>query len=108
MEHEKRIEKYQFSLKQLLGQGSYASVYRGKVIATGESVAVKVIDKRIFTSSFNLKNLHSEIEIMKKVSHRNIVKLHDVFQTANNMYIVTEICDYDLYGYLKSKRKMPE
>lgn len=108
MEHEKRIEKYQFSLKQLLGQGSYASVYRGKVIATGEPVAVKVIDKRIFTSSFNLKNLHSEIEIMKKVSHRNIVKLHDVFQTANNMYIVTEICDYDLYGYLKSKRKMPE
>lgn len=45
---------------------------------------------------------------MKKVSHKNIVKLHDVFQTANNMYIVTELCDYDLYGYLKSKRKMSE
>jgi len=59
------------------------------VIATGEPVAVKVIDKRLFTSAFNIKNLHSEIEIMKKVSHKNIVKLHDVFQTANNMYIVT-------------------
>lgn len=45
---------------------------------------------------------------MKKVSHRNIVKLHDVFQTANNMYIVTEICDYDLYGYLKNRRKITE
>ena len=61
MDSEKRIEKYQFSLKQLLGQGSYASVYRGRIINSQEAVAVKVIDKRIFTSSFNLKNLHSEI-----------------------------------------------
>lgn len=88
-------------MKRLLGQGSYASVYKGKVIETGEPVAVKVIDKRIFTSNFNLKNLHSEIEIMKKVSHQNIVQLYDVFQTNNNMYIITELCDYDLYHYLK-------
>jgi hypothetical protein len=32
MEGEKRIEKYQFGLKNLLGQGSYANVYKGKVI----------------------------------------------------------------------------
>jgi len=64
-------------------------------------VAVKVIDKRIFTNNFNTKNIQSEIEIMKKVNHKNIVKLYDVFQTSNNMYIVTELCDSDLYGYLK-------
>ena len=45
---------------------------------------------------------------MKKVNHQNIVKLYDVFQTNNNMYIITEICDYDLYHYLKEKRKLPE
>lgn len=78
------------------------------MIETGEPVAVKVIDKRIFTSSFNLKNLHCEIDIMKRVSHSNIVQLHDVFQTNNNMYIVTEMCDFDLYHYLKEKRKLPE
>jgi len=72
-----------------LGQGSYASVYRGRVIESGEPVAVKVIDKRIFTSSFNLKNLHCEIDIMKKVSHSSIVQLYDVYQTTNNMYIIT-------------------
>ena len=94
-------------MKKLLGQGSYASVYQGKVIETGYPVAVKVIDKRIFTISFNLKNLQSEIDIMKKVSHKNIVNLFDVFQTNNNMYIITEICDYDLYNYLKERRKLP-
>lgn len=45
---------------------------------------------------------------MKKVSHKNIVQLHDVFQTSNNMYIITELCDYDLYHYLKEKRKLGE
>lgn len=45
---------------------------------------------------------------MKRVSHSNIVQLHDVFQTNNNMYIVTEMCDFDLYHYLKEKRKLPE
>jgi serine/threonine protein kinase len=45
---------------------------------------------------------------MKKVSHQNIVHLYDVFQTNNNMYIITEICDYDLYHYLKEKRRLNE
>ena len=71
-------------------------------------MAVKVIDKRLFTSSFNLKNLHSEIEIMKKVKHRNIVQLHDVYQTTNNMYIITELCDYDMLHFLQQRRKLPE
>ena len=45
---------------------------------------------------------------MKKVNHPNIVTLHDVFQTSNNMYIVTELCDYDLFNLLKEKRKLTE
>lgn len=45
---------------------------------------------------------------MKKVSHRNIVQLHDVYQTTNNMYIITELCDWDLSHLLKERRKLPE
>lgn len=59
MEGDKRIDKYQFSLKKLLGQGSYATVYLGKEIETGESVAVKVIDKKIFSNAYNIKNIQS-------------------------------------------------
>lgn len=94
-------------MKNLLGQGSYANVYKGKIIETGEKVAVKVIDKRLFANSYNVKNIQSEIEIMKKVDHINIVKLYDVYQTTNNMYIITELCeDGDFYGLLQKKRKI--
>jgi len=46
---------------------------------------------------------------MKKVDHPNIVKLYDVYQTTNNMYIITELCeDGDFYGLLQKKRKVDE
>ena len=46
---------------------------------------------------------------MKKVSHPNIVQLHDIYQTTNNMYIVTELCqDGDLYKLLQKRKKIPE
>ena len=92
----------------MIGEGSYASVYLGKSIETGENVAVKVIDKKIFLNAYNLKNIQSEIDIMKMVDHENIVRLYDIYQTANNMYIITELCqDGDLYHYLEKKHKLP-
>lgn len=46
---------------------------------------------------------------MKKVSHQNIVKLYDIYQTANNMYIVTQFCqDGDLFKLLQKKKKFSE
>ena len=46
---------------------------------------------------------------MKKLTHENIVGLLDVYQTSNNMYIVTEFCEEgDLRGYLKRRKRLPE
>lgn len=46
-------------MKKILGEGSYATVYLGKIIETGQPVAVKVIDKKIFLNAYNLKNIQS-------------------------------------------------
>ncbi len=44
---------------------------------------------------------------MKKMEHDNIVRLLDVYQTSNNMYIVTEYCEEgDLRNYLKKRKKL--
>lgn len=71
---------------------------------------MKVIDKKIFASAYNIKSVQSEIEIMKKLeAHKNIVGLYDVYQTNNNMYIVTELCeDGDLRSFIKRKKKVQE
>ncbi len=46
---------------------------------------------------------------MKKVSHDNIVRLYDIYQTANNMYIVTQFCqDGDLFKLLQKRKRFSE
>ena len=46
---------------------------------------------------------------MKLVNHENIVKLYDIYQTTNNMYIITEFCDErDLFHLLQTKPIIPE
>lgn len=45
---------------------------------------------------------------MKKVKHPNILQLLDVYQTAHNIYIITEYCDEDLARWLKRHGKAPE
>jgi len=96
-------------MKNLLGRGSYASVYKGTSVVDSSVCAVKVIDQKLFANTYNFKTIQSEIEIMKKIQHKNIVELLDVYQSANNIYIVTEFCeDGDLKDYLKKKGKLSE
>jgi hypothetical protein len=60
MEGDKKIEKYQFNLKKAIGQGSFATVYLGKIIESPfDPVAIKVIDKKIFANAYNVKNIQS-------------------------------------------------
>lgn len=70
---------------------------------------MKVIDKKLFSSRYNIKSIQNEIEILKKVEHKNVVRFMDVYQTQNNMYIFTEFCmDGDLQHYLKKRGRLSE
>ena len=96
-------------MNTVLGKGSYATVYLGRRTSDNLPTAIKVIDKKIFANTYNIRSIQSEIEIMKRVEHENIVKLLDVYQTSNNMYIVTEFCkDGDLRGFIRKKKKLGE
>ncbi len=39
--------KFEYYIDQRLGKGSFADVYKGKVVQTQETAAVKVIDKKV-------------------------------------------------------------
>lgn len=46
---------------------------------------------------------------MKKLSNKNVVKLYDVLETANNYYVIVEYCEGgDLLKYIKKKGALGE
>jgi calcium/calmodulin-dependent protein kinase I len=49
------------------------------------------IDQDIDTSTRQVRN---EIKVLKRVSrdHRNIVRLHDYFETTHNIYLIFDLC----------------
>ena len=44
---DKRIDKYIFNLKDKIGEGSYATVYRGVDEKTKQRVAIKMLSKQL-------------------------------------------------------------
>ena len=102
----KSIGNYSYSTRHCIGQGSYGKVFEGTDLNKAQ-VAIKQMDLRFLEADKYLKSqLKVEIEVLKRLKHANIVRLIDVLQSANSMYIVTEFCkDGDLKEAL-NKRKM--
>lgn len=64
-------------------------------------MAVKVVSKLAFSDLYCLINLQSEVNIMRRLKHPNIVQLLDIYQTHRNVYVVTELCESDLRTWMK-------
>ena len=105
----KKIDKYFYNLSDIIGSGSFGKVYLGKE-DSGERVAVKVLDLRAIESEESLvENVANEIKVMKtlmkSLNSPNIVRIHDIVSTSNNIYIFQEYCkDGDLRLYMKKKK----
>lgn len=82
---------YEVNASSKLGKGSYGSVYLSTHRMTGDERAVKVMNVDRVTSYY-LRKLHTEIAILRRVDHPNIIRLHDVFFGRRSVYLVTELC----------------
>ncbi|KAJ4828919.1 CBL-interacting serine/threonine-protein kinase 11 [Turnera subulata] len=79
-----------YELGKLLGCGAFAKVYHARNVRTGQSVAVKVINKKKIDKTSLMGNVKREISIMSKLNHRHIVKLHEVLASKTKIYFVME------------------
>jgi len=79
-----------YDLKNELGRGAFSIVYLAVHKVSGQQFAVKVIDKKNLGKDYE-KNLKMEVDILKKVSHSNIIALKELFDTPDKLYLVMEL-----------------
>jgi len=79
---------YQFEEK--LGTGSFAVVKRAVNKLTGDVVAIKIIEKKTLSPQ-ELETLTEEVDILQKIDHMHIVKLYDIYETKDHLYMVMEL-----------------
>ena len=79
---------------EVLGQGSYAKVFRGHMKANPNiQIAIKEIELsgKVNNPKF-LQTLDREISILRRFNHPNIIQLYDVVRLPDKMFIFLEIC----------------
>ena len=73
-----------------IGSGSYGTVYEAKNLVFNNTVAMKVIAKHDGMDNLSIKN---EIDILKKLSHPNIVRIYEFYESENYFYLINELCN---------------
>ena len=102
-----KIDNY--ILNKKLGQGTFGIVVLAIHEMTGEKVAIKILDKeKIFKNSEKIR-FERKIQIMKKMYHKNIVRLYNVIENFKEIFLVMEyIPGQELFDYITYKKRLDE
>ncbi|XP_076822270.1 uncharacterized protein LOC143468769 [Clavelina lepadiformis] len=84
---------------ELLGEGSYATVYKGKSKHTGQLVALKEIS--LNSEEGTPFTAIREASLLKTLRHANVVTLHDIIHTSTKLTLVFEFMVTDLSAYME-------
>ncbi|XP_010922709.1 CBL-interacting protein kinase 18 [Elaeis guineensis] len=90
MENRGTILMQRYELGRLLGQGTFAKVHYARNLKTGQSVAIKIIDKEKVLRVGLVDQIKREISVMRLVKHPNIVQLYEVMASKTKIYFVME------------------
>lgn len=77
-----------YTLGDVIGEGSYATVHRAHSLALDKAVAIKIVVKKGAPKRFLDHFLPREIDIIKRLRHPNILRYHQCIET-NHRYLIS-------------------
>ncbi|XP_035272598.1 serine/threonine-protein kinase H1 homolog [Anguilla anguilla] len=77
-----------YDIKALIGRGSFSRVVRVEHKSTRQPYAIKMIETRCQEGR---EVCESELGVLRRVRHANIIQLIEVFETAERVYMVMEL-----------------
>ena len=89
-----------YQLDEEIGRGSMGMVYRGKQIALGREVAIKVLPRALAKDASYVARFIREAQIIAGLNHPNIVQIYDAGQQGGLLYFVMEYVQGPTIGNL--------
>ena len=80
-------------VEEEIGRGAMGVVYRGRQVALGRQVAVKVILAGTYAAASDLQRFRTEAVAIARIPHPNIVAIHDSGESRGLPYLVLEYLD---------------
>ena len=78
-----------FDIKYCIGTGGYGSVYRAR-LPNGKVVALKKLHTREAQETTLFKSFQNEVDMLKEIRHKNIIKLHGYCLHKRSMFLIYE------------------
>ncbi|KAI8805349.1 kinase-like domain-containing protein, partial [Cladochytrium replicatum] len=98
-----------YRVEKTIGQGTYGKVKLGCHIQTDEKVAIKMIEKSQIQSPKQIARLQREIRFLKLLNHPHIVKVYDILETDDFIYIIMEYAvGGELFDYIVAHKRVKE
>lgn len=94
-----------YTLLQVIGQGNYGKVYRGKNIKTNQQYAIKIIPADKLHQNSKLEECTmNEVQTLTTIGQTDhIIMYYEMLKTKNNYYFVYEFCNGGTLMELLSK-----
>lgn len=103
-----KIQDYYKLDQKLLGEGAFGKVYKAESLALRVNRAVKQLYKNKIEEQ-EVVRLMTEINLLKNLDHPNIVKLYEVFEDDDYLYLVFELVDgEELFEYIVQNQTISE
>jgi serine/threonine-protein kinase len=93
-----------FTVEKEIGSGAMGTVYRGRYTESGQAVAVKIINSGADAHPTALARFEREANILKKLKHPNIVRLHATGRHRKTPFYVMEFVDGESLETLLQRR----
>lgn len=93
-----------YKIEQEIGRGAYSTVRSAVQKSTGRRVAVKIYDKSKLSDNQKNNCVSKEARILQELNHANIVKLYEMIEMPNELFLIMELVKgRSLYSYIQSR-----
>ncbi len=97
-----------YRIEALLGEGGMGKVYKAYDSEVGRQVALKLVKPELARNPVSMERLKQELLLASQVSHKNILRIHDLGDVGGLKFISMAYVDgKDLHSLIATEGRLP-